>query len=47
MGNKNVVNYIVGGYGLKIVAGLLKNLVAMSDEDSDDNPISDSASKAL
>lgn len=47
-GNKNVANYIVGGYGLKIVAGLLRNLVAMSDEeDSDDNPISDSANKAL
>lgn len=47
-GNKNVSNYIAGGYGLNIVAGLLRNLVAMSDEeDSDDNPISDSANKAL
>lgn len=47
-GNKNVVNYIAGGYGSNIVAGLLRNLVAMSDEeDSDDNPISDSANKAL
>lgn len=43
-----VVNYITGNTGQKIVASLLKNLSVMEDGDeNDDNPISDSASKAL
>lgn len=46
--NKNAVNYITGTNGQKIVASLLSNLSVMEDGDeSDDNPISDSASKAL
>ncbi len=42
-------NFITGAYGQKIVASLLKNLSKMEGDadDNDDNPISDSASKAL
>ena len=46
--NKNAVNFITGNYGQKIVASLLQRLSAMEDgDDNDDNPISESASKAL
>lgn len=47
--NKNASNFITGVIGQKIVASLLKNLSKMEEDvdDNDDNPISDSASKAL
>lgn len=41
-------NYVVGNVGTAVVSLLLKNLAVMEDEDdNDENPISDSASKAL
>lgn len=46
--NKNVPNFITGALGQKVVTSLLQRLSTMEDgEDNDENPISDSASKAL